>query len=283
MITRRRLGAAAGAMALVPPVWMARADEPLAQLERRHGGRLGVAILDTGTMHLTTYRGNERFPLCSTHKLLAAAFILARVDRGQERLDRRITYGAADLVDYSPITAQHIGSPGLTLGALCAAALSISDNTAANLLLDSFGGPSALTAHLRSLGDTVTRLDRSEPAVNDSSPGDPRDTTTPTAMAQLLLKLVLNNTLSPTSRRQLTAWMLACQTGGPYLRAGLPPGWRIGDKTGSGPNNVNNDVGIIWPPARPPLIVAAYYMGAQATPPQRAAVLAAVGHFASSL
>ncbi len=259
------------------------AQQHLASLERRHGGRLGVAILDTATMQLTGYRQNERFPLCSTHKLLAAAFVLSRLDLGQERLDRRIIYGANALVAYSPITSQHAGPPGMTLGALCAAAMTVSDNTAANLLLDSFGGPPALTAYLRTLGDVTTRLDRREPDLNDSAPGDPRDTTTPAAMAGLLLKLVLGKALSAPSRQQLIAWMLACQTGGPYLRAGVPAGWRIGEKTGSGPSNVNNDVGVIWPPSRAPLVVAAYYRGAPAPPAQRAAVLADVGLLAASL
>jgi beta-lactamase class A len=254
----------------------------LGELERRHGGRLGVAILDTrGGTQPIAWRGAERFPLCSTHKLLSAAFVLARVDRKEERLERRIVYAKDDLVAYSPITEKHVGGDGLSVGELCEAAITLSDNTAANLLLDSFGGTAGLTAYVRSLGDPITRLDRREPALNEASPGDPRDTTSPLAMLGLVRKTVLGTALSAASRAQLTAWLVACTTGDKRLRAGVPKSWRAGDKTGSGANNTTNDVAVLWPPGRAPIIVTAYYTGANASNEQRELVLAEVGRIAT--
>ena len=256
----------------------------IAVLERKYGGRLGVAILDTGMRQRIAYRGDERFALCSTHKLLAAAYVLARVDRGKERLARRVVYGKRNLLSYAPITRKHVGEGGMTIGALCEAALTVSDNTAVNLLLDTFGGPAALTAYVRTLGDRVTRLDRREPELNDVPPGDPRDTTTPVAMLEDMRRIVLGNALSAANRKQLIAWLIACKTGGKRLRAGVPNGWRVGDKTGTGDNGETNDVAILWPPARPPILVAAYYAGARAaSDDQRSVVLAEVGRLAASI
>ncbi len=259
------------------------AEELLSGLEQRHGGRLGVAILDTGSGKAIAHRGDERFPLCSTHKLLAAAFVLARVDREMESLGRRVVYARGDLVPYSPVTEDHADGSGMTVGELCEAALTVSDNTAANLLLDSFGGPAALTAYLRSLGDGTTRLDRREPELNEAKAGDPRDTTTPAAMLATLRRIVLGEALSIPSRDQLTAWLVACKTGSTSLRAGVPGGWRIGDKTGSGENNATNDVAVIWPPGHAPLVVTAYSIGARASREQRLAVLADVGRLAATV
>src|SRR5229473_7495406 len=183
--------------------WDGELQHGVAGLERRHGGRLGVAVLDSARIKLIAHRGDERFALCSTHKLLSAAFVLARVDRKQESLTRRNVYERDYLVHYSPITEKHVGDSGLTVGEICEAAMTLSDNTAANLLLDSFGGPAELTAYLRSLGDSVTRLDRREPELNEAKPGDPRDTTTPIAMLEILGKTVLGTALSTSSREQL--------------------------------------------------------------------------------
>jgi beta-lactamase class A len=263
-----------------------RAEESrrrLGDLERKHGGRLGVAILDTAGTQPVVHRGDERFPLCSTHKLLTAAFVLARVDARQESLARHIIYALEDLVPYSPVTEKRVGGNGLTVGDLCEAAITLSDNTAANLLLDSFGGPAGLTAYVRSLGDPVTRLDRREPALNAAMPGDPRDTTSPLAMLGLLRQTVLGTALSAASRAQLAAWLVACTTGDKRLRAGVPKSWRIGDKTGSGAHNTANDVAIVWPPGRAPIIVTAYYTGAKASNEERDLVLADVGRIAAMM
>ncbi len=229
------------------------------------------------------HRGDERFALCSTFKFLAAAFALARIDRKEESLARRIVYARDYLVPYSPITEKHVGEGGLSVGEICEAAVTLSDNTAGNLLLDSFGGPAGLTAYMRTLGDGVTRLDRREPALNEATPGDPRDTTTPVAMVGILRKTVIGNALSPSSREQLTAWLIACKTGGKRLRAGVPQGWRVGDKTGGGRHNATNDIAVLWPPGRAPIIVTAYYAEARASDDERNAVISEVGRLAAAV
>jgi beta-lactamase class A len=257
-------------------------QKKLQQLEQRHGGRLGVAILDTAKTKSGAYRGDERFPLCSTFKCLASGFVLARVDRKQESLDRRVMYGKKDLVTYSPATEKHADADGMTIAEICEAAITLSDNTAGNLMLASFGGPAALTTYLRSLGDPVTRLDRWETELNEAAPGDPRDTTSPIAMLETLRKLLLGDALSASSREQLIAWMVDCKTGDKRLRAGVPQGWRVGDKTGTGEHNATNDVGIIWPPDRAPILVTAYYVDAKASADDRSAVIAEIGRLATS-
>ncbi len=263
--------------------WDGELQRGVADLERRHGGRLGVAVLDTATMKLIAHRGDERFALCSTFKFLAAAFVLARVDRTEESLTRRMVYARDYLVPYSPVTEKHVGGGGLTVGEICEAAVTLSDNTAGNLLLDSFAGPSELTAYMRSLGDSVSRLDRREPELNDTNPGDPRDTTTPVAMLKILHKTVLGTALSTSSREQLMAWLIANKTGAKKLRAGVPKGWRVGDKTGAGAHNAMNDIAVMWPPERAPIIVAAYYAEARASEDERDAVLAVVGRLAAAV
>lgn len=248
----------------------------LAELEARNGGRLGVAVLDVATGRLVGNRVDERFAMCSTFKALAAAFVLVRVDRGQERLDRRIAVTRANLLPYSPVTERRVGAGGMTVAELCAAAVTRSDNAAANLLLASFGGPAGLTTWLRSIGDEVTRLDRMEPELNEATPGDPRDTTTPAAMAATLRRLVLGDALAAASREQLTAWLVDTRTGDDRLRAGLPKGWRIGDKTGTGRNGTTNDIAVIWPPGREPIVVTVYYAEGKGSYARRQAVLADV-------
>jgi beta-lactamase class A len=255
----------------------------LAAIEKTSGGRLGVCILDTATGAKYGHRADERFPMCSTFKLLAAALVLHRVDAGQEQLERRIPIAASDILPHSPTTQQHIGPKGLPMAALCEASIIISDNAAANLMLASFGGPAGLTAYLRSLGDTVTRLDRNEPDLNESAPGDVRDTTTPEAMLATMQKLTLGSALSDASRKLIVQWLLANTTGDRRLRALLPPGWRVGDKTGTGAHGSTNDIGLIWPPGRAPLLVTAYLTATQQPAAQREAALAQVGQLAASL
>jgi beta-lactamase class A len=259
------------------------AGDVLKQLERRHGGRLGVCIVDTGTGKRVGHRADERFPMCSTFKLLAAAHVLARVDRGEERLDRRIFYRQEDLVAYSPVTEKHAGTEGMTLAELCHATVTVSDNTAGNLLLASFGGPAGLTAFARSLGDRLTRLDRWETELNQAIPGDPRDTTTPAAMLENMRSLLLGDALSPASSKQLADWLVATSTGNQRIRGGLPKDWRAGDKTGTSDNGVTNDIAIVWPPGRAPLLATAYYAEYPQPKEARNAVIAAVGRIAASL
>lgn len=249
----------------------------LAKLEASVGGRLGVAILDTADGRRWGYRADERFAMCSTFKFLAAAAVLKRVDSGQEQLDRRIVYGHEVLVSYSPTTSKHAGSDGLTVAEICEAALTLSDNTAANLMLRSLGGLAPFNAFIKSLGDKFTRLDRFETELNSAIPGDPRDTTTPAAMTGDLQKILLGDILSPASRKQLRDWMLSNKTGDRRVRAGMQPGWKVGDKTGSGDYGTTNTIAIIWPPQGQPLLVSIYLTRTKAPEDQRNAVLAEVG------
>jgi beta-lactamase class A len=247
-----------------------------ADIERSVNGRLGVAVLDAATGALHGHRLDERFPMCSTFKWLAAALVLSRVDAGHERLDRHMAYGREALVGHSPVTQKHVDR-GMTLGQLCEATVTVSDNAAANLILASFGGPAAITRYTRTLGDTMTRLDRTEPALNEARPGDPRDTTTPRAMAGSLRAAVLGNPLSTISRAQLTQWLVDAKTGTERLRKHMPAGWRAGDKTGTGARGTTNDVAVFWPPGRAPIVVTAYLTDTASTPARCNAALAEVG------
>jgi beta-lactamase class A len=310
MIRRRDLGLSAGAAlalgSLHGPSAMAQTSMPaapagpagavpavggtspvitqrLAAIEAGTDGRLGVAIADMGSGSLLGYRAAERFPLCSVYKLLAAAAVLALVDAGKADLDRRIVYERHQILAGSPVTLKHVGGRGLSLAHLCDAAVTRSDNTAGNLLLAVLGGPATLTTYVRSIGDNATQFDRDEPDVNQATPGDPKDTTLPAAMLSDLLGLLLGNKLSAPSRAQLMAWMRNCKTGAGRLEAGLPSGWRIGDKTGSGGYGTTNDVGIVWPPTGAPILVAAFLTDTTVSPARRNAALAAVGEIVGDL
>jgi beta-lactamase class A len=291
MITRRQLhtGLAAGfltcgsgfGVSVLAASQFARLKQDLTDIEAKSGGRLGVAMVDTETSTTIDHRGHERFPLCSTFKVLAAGGVLARVDAGKEQLDRSVAIQASDIVEGSPATKQHIGQT-MTLAELCEAAMTLSDNTAGNLLLEALGGPAGLTAYARSLGDAVTRLDRIETDLNECRPGDLRDTTTPLAMCGNLRALVLGDALSAKSKKQLSSWLVSNQTGGARLRAGLPASWRVGERTGTGQNGTTNDVGIMWPEGDTPLVVAAYLTETEAAKEKRDATLAAVARAVSS-
>ncbi|CCD89023.1 putative Beta-lactamase [Bradyrhizobium sp. ORS 285] len=269
-------------LALVPllaakPTLAADLQATIAGIETDSGGRLGVALLDTANAALSGHRLDERFPMCSTFKALLAAAILTKVDAGAEQLSRRLPITQADILSYAPVTKAYVGTSGLSVGELCEAAVTLSDNTAANLLLATLGGPAGLTRAVRGFGDAITRLDRIEPELNESVPGDPRDTTTPAAMAQTLAKLTTGNTLSAASRDVLNGWLIGCKTGAARLRAGLPASWRVGDKTGTGDNGSSNDVAVIWPAGRAPVIVTSYLTETKAGDDKRNAVHAAVG------
>jgi beta-lactamase class A len=250
-------------------------------IEARHGGRLGVAALDTGSGRHLEHRADERFALCSTFKFLAAAAVLERVDRDVERLDRRINYDKGDILAYAPVTKKHV-KDGMTPAELCAAAVEWSDNTAANLLLQAIGGPAGLTRYVRALGDKVTRLDRTEPDLN-VGPGDERDTTSPAAMLGLMNAILCGKALSDRARQQLEAWLVAARPGKDRLPAGLPPAWRIGHKTGTGAAAETNDIAIIRPPDRAPILVAAYYTESAEPLAAREAALAEVGRIVAEV
>jgi beta-lactamase class A len=251
-------------------------DERFRELEALSQGRLGIAVLDLATGRSYAHRATERFPMCSTFKLLAVAAVLARVDRGDERLDRLIPFGRADLLEYAPATAPRAAEGRMSLADLCDAAITVSDNTAANLILTTLGGPGGVTAYARSLGDSVTRLDRNEPSLNEALPGDPRDTTTPAAMAANIQKLLAGDALSRGSRDMLTRWLVANRTGNARLRAGFPTSWRVAEKTGTGNRGTSNDVGMAWAPGREPIVVAAYLTGSSADGAVRDRTLAGV-------
>ena len=236
------------------------ADAAFADLERRAGGRLGVAAWRRGGAQVIAWRGDERFPFCSTAKVMVVGTVLTQAARMQGFLEQRVRYKKTDLVSWSPVTERHVDD-GMTVADLCAAALQVSDNTACNLLLDRIGGPAAVTAFARRIGDTAFRLDRRETELNSAVPGDPRDTTTPQAMAKSLEALLLDEALAPDARRRLLDWMLANTTGKERIQAGFPSDCRVADKTGTGAHGTTNDVGIVFPPQGQPVIVAVYYTG----------------------
>lgn len=246
-------------------------------IERDSGGRLGVAAFDSATSRRLLYRPDEPFPMCSTFKWLLAAQLLALVDAGQEHLLRPISYAQDDLLEYAPVTRAHVAEGRMTVADLAGAAIQASDNTAANLLLRAFGGPVSFTTFLRRIGDQVSRLDRIEPELNSADPGDVRDTTTPRAMLMNMERLLLGDRLQAASRDRLIGWLVGSTTGANRLQAGLPPGWRIGDKTGTGAHGATSDVAIAWPSARKPVLVAAYLAETPAPIDVREAALAAVG------
>lgn len=248
----------------------------IADLEKQNGGRLGVAVISLSGERLLSVRGNERFAMCSTFKALLGAAVLARVDAKRESLGRMISYQESDLLDYAPITKDNLASGGMSIAALNEASIQYSDNTAANLLLDTIGGPAALTAFLRSLGDTTTRLDRNEPSLNSNLANDDRDTSTPSAMASSMQKLLHGKTLSLTSKEQLKAWMFGNTTGDARLKAGFDKNWLIGDKTGTGPHGAVNDIAIVYPRGMPPFVIAVFYTGSSASAEVKNKVIADV-------
>ncbi|THD36711.1 MAG: class A beta-lactamase [Sphingomonas sp.] len=257
MPTRREFVATGSAVIVLPataPVDpRARFTAAVRKLEQGlgPGARIGLHLIDPVGGRTATWRGGERFPMCSTFKLLLAGMILHKIDHGSERLDRQIAVPSTGILPNSPTTAGQAGGH-LGIGDLCEAAMTRSDNTAANLLLGTVGGPEGLTRFLRSTGDMVTRLDRVETILNEGTPGDPRDTTTPNAMLDTLRRLTFGTVLAPDSRKNLMLWLANNTTGTEKLRKGLPAGWAIGDKTGAGGHNSNNDVALIWPPGRAP-------------------------------
>lgn len=251
------------------------------QLEAKAQGRLGVHVIDTANGHEFGYRSDELFMMLSSFKLLASALVLARVDRGEESLERRIRYRKQDLVPWSPVTEAHADGEGLTLAELCHATITTSDNTAGNLILASYGGPKILTQFARQVGDKVTRLDRIEPDLNTRVEGDNLDTTSPRAMAMTMSKLLVRDALSPSSRKLLRQWLLENTTGGKRLKAGVPVDWTVGDKTGTNKTDAN-DIGILLPPQGAPVLVTAYLSDSPATSQIKDETLAEVGRLAAT-
>ena len=235
-------------------------------------GGVGVFAVDTGSGKVLAHRPDERFAMCSTFKWVLAATVLAQMERNLLSLGDHVLYGQADLLAYAPVTSKHAAKGFMTVSDLTRAAIVVSDNTAANLLLSKLGGPSVVTEFARSCGDAITRLDRNEPTLNDNESGDLRDTTSPRAMATLMNKVLCGNRLSSTSRDLLLQWLRDCDTGHDRLRAKLPKDWLVGDKTGTGEHGAVNDVAIAIPPGRSPILIAAFLSEGKA---DRSALVAA--------
>lgn len=276
ILTRRTL--AGGLLGLAAAPTFAAAPSPFAALDG-NGGTLQVFALDVASGRTLAYRADERALMCSTFKVVAVAALLARVDRGAERLDRRIPFGPADLLPYSPVTTARAAEGGLTLEELCAAMIQVSDNTAANLVMGVLGGPAAITAYARKLGDRRFRLDRRETELNLRN-GD-LDTTTPRAMGLTLKTLLLGKALSQASRARLEDWMRTSTPGAKRLKAGLPADWTFGHKTGGGPDQTN-DIAIVRPPGRRPILITAFYHEPPNPPRSPEDVLADVGRIVAA-
>jgi beta-lactamase class A len=260
---------------------VASAQARLATLEGTSGGRLGVSALNTGNGVQIPYRAHERFPFCSTFKVILAAAILARSTRIAGFLRQRVNYAQSDLVHYSPISEKRVAG-GMTVAELCSAAIQYSDNTSANLLMKILGGPSAVASFARSIGNQQFRLDRWETELNTAIPGDQRDTATPAAMARSLQSLVLGDTLPVSQREQLQDWLRGNRTGATRIRAGIPADWQIGDKTGSGGFGTANDIAVLWPPARAPIVLAVYHTQRETDAKSRDDVIAAAARIVVS-
>ena len=236
--------------------------------------RIGIAVAKGNGAVEVVRNAEERFAMCSTFKFLAVAAVLHRVDIGEEKLDRFITYGESDLLEWAPITRQHLSDGGMRIEDLCFAAIAYSDNTAANLLLRILDGPAGVTSYARSLGDKVTRLDRTEPDLNDVAKGDERDTTTPAAMVRDMQEILLGGALSEISRGKLESWMIQNTTGQGMIRASTPKGWRIGDKTGRNNNSNSNDIAIVRPLSGPPILLAIYVELPNSSADERSKIIA---------
>ncbi|AKU20784.1 class A beta-lactamase [Massilia sp. NR 4-1] len=281
--TRRHYLLAAGAALLCPSSLLfaapvtpssATAEAQLAALEKAAGGRLGVAAWRTDSAKRIGHRSEERFPLCSTFKAMLAAAVLARSANDEELLGKSVRYRADELVTYSPVTEKHVDD-GMTVAALCAATLQYSDNSAANFLMRMMGGPQALTAYMRSIGNPVFQLERWETELNTAIPGDTRDTANPASMARSLQALLLGDALPAPQRRQLDTWMRGNTTGDQRIRAGVPAGWSVADKTGAGAHGTVNDIGIAYPPSGAPIVIAVYYTREQKDAPTNQDIIAA--------
>ena len=253
MLSRRSSTSAPSDSAAPPATAAPATDQAFADLEDRAGARLGVHAVDTGSGRQVGYRADERFAYASTVKALAVAAVLQQSSTAD--LDRTVVYGAADLVTSSPITRSRAGA-GMTVRELADAALRSSDNTAANLLLRELGGPAGLDAALSRLGDDVIQVVRDETELNEAVPGDPRDTSTPRAMAATLRRVAVDDALAPEDRDLLVGWLRTSTTGAGLVRAGVPAGWQVGDKSGSGGYGTRNDIAVVWPPDRGPLVLA---------------------------
>jgi beta-lactamase class A len=282
----RRRDVMIGGLALgaIPTGAIARPIQPILDFEHESGGQVGFHARDIGSGRALSWRAHERFLICSTFKASLAALTLHRVDVNQEGIGNRITLTSADVPDWhAPVAREHLARGYMTVGEMCDAAVRYSDNSCANMLLARAGGPPALTAFWRSLGDQVSRIDDAEPEVNRTTPGGLRNTTTPIAMAATLERMVLSNALSLSSLTLLRSWLVGNTTGDNRLRAGLPVGWVTGDKTGSNGADAAGDLAVTWPHADRPIVMVAYTRGGKPSPAQFDALFKALGQWAASM
>ncbi len=249
----------------------------LARIEQALDARIGFAAHNLATGQRWEVNADERFAMSSTFKTLACGALLEQVDEGQLALETEVSFEESDLVTYSPVTEQYAGHQPMTLFELCDATMTTSDNTAANLVLQALGGPEAVTAFARSMDDPITRLDRYETELNEATPGDERDTTTPNAMLATLEKLVLGDVLADDSRQQLEAWMKGNAVADSLFRAAMPFDWVIADRTGAGGYGSRSITAIIWPPEQPPTVAVFYITDTEASFEERNAAIASLG------
>ncbi|MBE7148907.1 class A beta-lactamase [Bacillus mycoides] len=228
-------------------------NQSFAKLEKEYDAKLGIYALDTGTNQTVAYHSDDRFAFASTSKSLAVGALLRK--NSLEALDQRITYTHEDLSNYNPITEKHVDT-GMTLKELADASVRYSDSTAHNLILKQLGGPSEFEKILREMGDTVTTSERFEPELNEVHPGETHDTSTPEAIAKTLQSFTLGTALPIEKRELLVDWMKRNTTGDKLIRAGVPKGWEVADKTGAGSYGTRNDIAIIWPPNKKPIVLA---------------------------
>ena len=249
-----------------------------AKYEKDTGGHIGIYAENLKTRKKIAWRADQRFVMCSTFKASLVAYTLSRVDRGKENLNRSVPFGSSDLLDfYAPVARKNLPRGHMSVAELCEAAVELSDNACANLLLAAGGGPSALTQFWRSIGDPISRLDHNEPQLNRSKWGDPNDTTTPRAMAANLKRYLLGGILLPQSRTRLLNWMIGCKTGANRLRAGLPGQWQIADKTGNNGADAAGDIAMIWPRPDIPIVICTYTQAGSPSALQLEAIFRDVG------
>ena len=264
--------------AAVPSLAAQARSGAISDYERGSGGHIGLYAENITTGARLSWRADERFVMCSTFKASLAACVLARVDRGEDDLETLVHYDAADLQDFwAPVARENLARGFLSVKEMCRAAVEQSDNACANLLLSRIGGPPALTAFWRRIGDRATRLDDVEPLLNRTPPGGLRNTTTPAAMARTLRRLVLGRILSQASRATFTAWLVGCQTGANRLRAGLPGSWVIGDKTGNNGKDAAGDIAVAWPQPAVPIVICVYTRGGSPSSQQLDSAFAGIG------
>jgi beta-lactamase class A len=275
-VSRRSMLAASTAL-LAPAAFATPAPGVIAEYERATRGRVGFFAVNLASGRVLAWRAHERFAMCSTFKASLAALVLSRVDAGHERLDRAVRFGPMDMLAYAPVAKEHLAAGAMTIATMCEAAVELSDNTCANLLLRELGGPAQLTRFWRRIGDRASRLDHDEPLLNRTKPPNAQDTTTPSAMANTIAKLAVGDVLTAASRERLVGWLVACRTGTNKLRAGLPHDWRIGDKTGNNGADAAGDLAIAWPPSGGAIVVSAYVQRGRPAPRQQDELFAALG------